>query len=300
MTMNTNNQQQITIAYLLSQRQWSVLESILTSSSESRRPSLPIDDMSLPHAITSEIILHFATRFQAPLRIVSLLARIYPMSLTSADATGRYPIHVASKWSATPDVIAFLIKANPSVVGVQDSLGKTPMHYVGECYLAHYNSPMYNRDDSMLQVVRLLKTAAPLSVNLEDNEEMNAIEYALLSEASLKVVKTMQRACRDDWRERSKASLLEDGPSTATDDSEEVATEVTPKPNTTEQKKPPQLVPRRRHKDLVNEMLEIQTRLQREFSNRSISGSDNMKSGSDRVHVHRSSGVANTRAARTA
>lgn len=152
----------------------------------------------------------------------------------------------------------------------------------------------------MLQVVRLLKTAAPLSVNLEDNEEMNAIEYALLSDASLKVVKTMQRACRDDWRERSKASLLEDGPSTATDDSEEVATDVTPKPNTTEQKKSPQLVPRRRHKDLVNEMLEVQTRLQREFSNRSISGLDKMKSGSDRVHVHRSSGVANTQAARTA
>lgn len=277
-------QQQVTltIARLLSQRQWSLLEGLLTSSSSS---SMPIDDPSLPHAITADIVVHFAARFQAPLRIISLLARKYPQSLSAADVTGRYPIHVAAKWAATPDVIAYLIKMNPSVAGVPDSTGKTPMHYVGECYMHNFASPMYCRDDSMLQVVRLLKNAAPQSVNLEDNDGMNAIEYALISDANLKVVKTMQRACRDDWRERSKS-----GNSIAADcDEEDVA------PPEGASRPQPQLG-RRRHQDLVKDMETMALRLQREFSERG----GEMKTSNERIHVHRSTTQAKTHAARTA
>ena len=276
------NQQTITLARLLSQRQWSFLDSLLSSTNAS---SIIIDDPNLPHAITSDIVIHFAARFQAPLRILSLLARLYPASLSSADITGRYPIHVASKWGATPDVIAYLIKSNPTVAGVPDSTGKTPMHYVGECYLRHFDNPIYNRDDSMLQVVRLLKNAAPNSVNLEDNEGMNAIEYALESDANLKVVKTMQRACRDDWRERSKScnSLMQDQQSPSSD------------PVT---QKPPQLVGRRRHQDLVKDMETMALKLQRQYCSERAMG--NRKLTNDRVHVHRSKSEANTQAARTA
>merc|ERR1712111_128893 len=96
---------------------------------------------------------------------------------------------------ATPDVIAYLIKTNPSVAGVPDSTGKTPMHYVGEYYLQNFNSSLHGCNDSMLKVVRLLKKAAPMSVNLEDDEGMNAIEYALVNDANLEVIKSMQ-SCR--------------------------------------------------------------------------------------------------------
>merc|ERR1719156_223082 len=54
----------------------------------------------------------------------------------------------------------------------------------------------------MMNVVRLLKTSAPASVNLEDGEGMNAIEYALDSDADIRVIRVMQRACRDDGRKR--------------------------------------------------------------------------------------------------
>lgn len=88
------------------------------------------------------------------------------------------------------------------MAAVPDDLGKTPMHYVGECYARNYNNRApYPMVDSMLQVVKLLKTAAPKSMNLEDHEGMNAIEYALESDADIKVIKSMQRACRDDWRD---------------------------------------------------------------------------------------------------
>lgn len=276
-------QQTMTLARLLSQRQWVLLETILSTTSSS---DILIDDPSLPHAVTANIVVHFAARFQAPLRIIMQLSRMYPESISSADITNRYPIHVAAKWSATPDVIAFLIKSNPSVVGAPDSTGKTPMHYVGECYLQHFNSVMFSRDDSMLQVVRLLKGAAPQSVNLEDDEGMCAIEYALINDANIKVVKTMQRACRDDWRERSKSAKC------LLDKSSDDAAAATVAP------KPPQMG-RRRHNDLVNDMKKMALKLQGQH--RSDRALGNKISSNERVHVHLSRSMgANTQAARTA
>jgi len=234
--MARSKQQQpkhFTLAVLISQRQWGTIDALLATPDA---PRLPIDEPGIDNAVTPDIVVHFAARFQAPLRIISLLSGLYPRSLTSPDMAGRYPIHVAAKWGATPDVIRFLVEAGPSVVGVPDNSGKTPMHYVGECYVAHYNSSLYNRSEAMMHVVRLLKTSAPASVNLEDEEGMNAIEYALDSDADIRVIKVMQRACRDDWRERQ--FVRHAAASSAAG--------------------------RRRHDDLVKEMHVMADRLQRE------------------------------------
>eukprot|EP01083_Nonionella_stella_P024176 66839_1 len=275
-------QQSVTLARLLSQRQWSLLETMLATTP---RSSILIDDPSLPHAVTADIAVHFAARFQAPLRIISLLSRLYPDSHSSSDVTGRYPIHVAAKWAATPDVIAYLIKTNPSVAGIPDSTGKTPMHYVGEYYLQHFTNCMYSRDDSMLQVTRLLKNAAPMSVNLEDNEGMNAIEYALLSDANLKVIKTMQRACRDDWRERQRP---------CSDSSMDVVDEEGQEGEAPSL--PQQQLGRRRHEDLVHDINSMAQKLQRTYT----CDDGESKRDNERIHVHRLTSGANTRVARTA
>merc|ERR1712183_364168 len=100
----------------------------------------------------------------------------------------------------------------------------------------------------MLEVVRLMKFAAPNSVNLEDESGMNAIEYALLSEANISVIRAMQRACRGDWRERSKAGV----PLLAT--VEEVCD------TDTAQSKP--VVGRRRHQVLVKYIRMMATTMQ--------------------------------------
>ena len=39
------------------------------------------------------------------------------------------------------------------------------------------------------------------SRHIEDDEEMNPIEYALLNSTNIKLVKMMQRASRKQWRE---------------------------------------------------------------------------------------------------
>ena len=189
----------LTLARLICTQEWELLENTL----ETNHCAIPTDD-AIDRPISKQLLLHFACRFQAPLSSLILIANYFPESVEHADSIGRFPIHVASKWGALPDVCAFLIGSNPSAAGIQDSLGKTPMHYIGEYYTRTYQ---YNAhavgtlEDNMKAVVKILKRAAPKSMNLEDDDEINAIEYAIEYDAPLSVIKSMQRTSRDGWRD---------------------------------------------------------------------------------------------------
>lgn len=262
----------ITIVRLISKREWSFLDHFLTTFGL----QLPIDDPGIRDAVTPEIVVHFAARFQAPLRTITTLSTLYPVSLESPDATGRYPIHVAAKWGAMPDVIKFLLQSNTTAAGVQDSLGKTPMHYIGECYALNYSprkAQIFPMQESLLQCIKLIKTVAPTSMNLEDNEGCNAIEYALDNEYDIKVVKAMQRACRDDWRERKAEVIGQQG--------------------------------RRKHEDLVKDVQmkaqELQAQMSRRKLNLDNSQDDQTKDGDvTRMSFHTVSGASNSFVAKTA
>lgn len=78
-----------TITRLICRRQWHVLGELLR-----QEHSIPIDD-AVGQPITSDLLVHFACRFQAPTSIVRLVAKTYPESLKCADALGRFPIHVS-------------------------------------------------------------------------------------------------------------------------------------------------------------------------------------------------------------
>jgi len=253
-----HSDKQITLTELISEGQWATIDALLapTSSAPSSSTEILIDDPSHTHALTSNVIIHFASRAQAPLSIIALLSRKFPESLSSTDAAGRYPVHVAAKWGATPDVIQFLLKTNISFAGVPDNSGRTPLHYVGEHYLTNYNSLKYDRDQAQLYVVKMLKMVAPRSVNIEDEEGMNAIEYALESDASLIVIKAMQRACRDDWRERSTAGA----PLPMVKEEDNFSTDTLSKPT----------LGRRRHKDMLKDIQIMTKKMQR--ANRISSG----------------------------
>merc|ERR1719422_2339382 len=75
---------------------------------------------------------------------------------------------------------------------------------------------------------------------------MNAIEYALVNDANLEVIKSMQRACRDDWRERSKGGSPVDCGSSDAPQSLQLG--------------------RRRHQELVRDMETMALKLQSEYT----------------------------------
>lgn len=184
-----------TLTRLIARQNWFEIENILSSSSIGW---IEIDEKDI---ITDESIVHFALRYTAPLHIIKLLALRYPRCLSRPDSTGKYACHVAAKYGAMPSVMGYLVCKNQYVAGVQDPLGKAPIHYVGEFYASNNESnTMAAVYDNMLQVVRILREAAPQSFNLEDSDGCNAIEYAIENDADIKVIKTMQRTARDDWR----------------------------------------------------------------------------------------------------
>lgn len=120
-----------------------------------------------------------------------------------------FSLQIACAWGASPETIEFLIKEHPAAASIQDNEGKAPIHHLCQSFTLNYEDASLTSmpvTETMMSIVSMLKAAAPTSFNLEDNDEMNAVEYALESDADIKVVKFIQRACRDDWRERKKES----------------------------------------------------------------------------------------------
>ncbi|KAL7428676.1 hypothetical protein ACHAXH_000887 [Discostella pseudostelligera] len=180
---------------LIAKRAWLEIEDILASGSID---SIEIDDAKI---ITESCVVHFALRHGAPLNIIQLLAVKYPRCLTTPDPTGKYACHVACKYGAVFPVVEFLVRMNKYLAGIPDPSGKAPIHYVGEFYAAfNESSTGMEMNEHMLRVVYILREAAPQSFILEDMNGCNAIEYAIGSDADIKIIKTMQRTARDDWR----------------------------------------------------------------------------------------------------
>jgi hypothetical protein len=113
----------------------------------------------------------------------------------------------------------FLISENKLAAGVQDPDGKTPVHYLAECYASNYetssDSASLTVNEYMIVIIQLLREAAPESFNVEDEEERNAIEYAIENDADIKVIKKMQYAARDNWRRQALKASGQQGKSHA-------------------------------------------------------------------------------------
>lgn len=183
---------------LIFKRKWDAIALVLTSTSDGE---IEIDENG---AIDEDNVIHFALRFHAPLYIVELLSNSYPQCVNKPDDTGKFCTHVAAKYSALPNVMAYIISINPAAAGITDNQGMCPIHYVAEFYLKHsirYQDQYMTSEELMLEVVRLLKQAAPQSFHLEDQDERNPIEIAIENDVGLRVIKMMQRTSRDDWRE---------------------------------------------------------------------------------------------------
>ena len=186
---------------MIADERWFDIQDLLT------KPKDDIEIIDEDGSVTRELIIHHACSHGAPMLVLQVLSSSeYWKSLYRVDKDGRFPIHVAALNGADPEVMCFLINSNSASTGIKDTLGKTPLHYVCEEYLEIHDGVNSNlkQMDLYLNVGLLLK-AAPSSVNVEDDEEMNPIEYAIASGAREHIIKEMQRASRLCWRARKKS-----------------------------------------------------------------------------------------------
>jgi len=196
---NTKKRDGPNLCKMIADGKWKDIQELMTT------PKEDVDIIDEDGTVTRELIIHHACSHRAPVCALRSLSSEYWKSLYHADKDGRFPIHVAALNGAGPDIISFLISSNCATAGIKDSLGKTPLHYICEEFLdKNKDANSLRTHQDMFWTVGLLLKSAPSSVNVEDDEEMNPIEYAIASGAHVGIIKEMQKASRSCWRARQK------------------------------------------------------------------------------------------------
>jgi ankyrin repeat protein len=157
-------------------------------------------------------LLHAVARYNPPLNVVTRMISICPDQLAAKDCLGRTPLHVAAGSSAEPRLIKFLAHAYPASCDATDEDGKTPLHFAcdSSCELFEDDD---NANRSMPRevchkIVHALLSESLHAATIEDLDEMNACEYAILSDAELRTVKLLQSASCKSLQSKSRSSSL--------------------------------------------------------------------------------------------
>ncbi|KAL7537337.1 hypothetical protein ACHAXR_007747 [Thalassiosira sp. AJA248-18] len=146
-------------------------------------------------------ILHACVRFDPPPYIVEMLLELVPESPSCVDCFQRTPLHVAAGTGASFPIIKLLAEAFPQACVIQDDDGMIPLHLACDsaCQLFEGDGDSA-RDPPSYDVVAMLVHASPLAVLVEDLNAMSALEYAILSDASIQVINLLQKATQMQCR----------------------------------------------------------------------------------------------------
>lgn len=175
-----------------------------------------------------ETVLHTSCRHQPPLEIIKLIIDKFPISVSTRTLKEKqYPLHIAATYGAHPGIISLLIEKHPSAASSSDHNGKTPLHLACESYHftfreekdphrggktagateGNQQQKILDMETAMLQTVRIMTKNSPEIVNIHDDEDMTALEYAICSNIPLPVVQSIQRASERFFKLQKEKSL---------------------------------------------------------------------------------------------
>ena len=149
-------------------------------------------------------LLHAAVKCDPPLELVRDMIEICPELTAARDCLGRTPLHVAAgSGAASPSLIKILVCACPAACDVQDADGKTPLHFACDSSCVLFAADNDTKKESSTpksapchDVICALLSGSLAAATLEDADEMNPVEYAIMSSASLETIKMLQAAAR--------------------------------------------------------------------------------------------------------
>ena len=153
-------------------------------------------------------LLHAVVRCNPPLDIVAKMIEICPEQPAAKDCLGRTALHVAAASAASPKVIKLIAHACPTSCDATDEDGKTPLHFACDvtCKLFEGDSdsiPTAVPRKVCHDTIRALLSESIHASTIEDIDEMNALEYAIMSDAELKTVKMLQKASTRSFESES-------------------------------------------------------------------------------------------------
>eukprot|EP00984_Skeletonema_dohrnii_P022442 scaffold11572_cov95-Skeletonema_dohrnii-CCMP3373.AAC.2 len=162
-------------------------------------------------------LLHAAVKCNPPTELVLDMIEICPDLLAARDCLGRTPLHVAAGSAAAPRLIKILAHVCPPACEVQDVDGKTPLHFACDSSCELFEDKDDETESATLRApchdaICALLSESLAAATIEDAEEMNPLEHAIMSNASLKIVKLLQNAAAKHLQGDSMSTSL--GPTT--------------------------------------------------------------------------------------
>lgn len=140
--------------------------------------------------------LHAVVRNDPPLEVVADMIKICPDSPKARDCLNRTPLHVAAGVGNSVQVIKYLAMAYPEACKVQDEDGRTPLHFACDIDCRLFEGEAERREPPSFEVVHALLSASIAPASMEDEDEMSPLEYAIFSDADVRVVKLLQKAAQ--------------------------------------------------------------------------------------------------------
>ena len=139
-------------------------------------------------------LLHTVIKYDPPLHLVEAMIHAHGDALKGQDCLGRTPLHVACGTGADAQIIRCLVKAYPQACELQDEDGRLPLHLACDRECALFDGDQAPRPPPSIGVVKALLSGSIRSVLVEDDDDMSPIEYAIISDADVKVVQLLQKA----------------------------------------------------------------------------------------------------------
>lgn len=179
---------------MLDNRDWATFKLVALKQPTTFQALANIVDSSEDHSGVT--FLHAAVRNDPPVDIIAEIIQLCPNSPRARDCLNRTPLHVAAGVGASAAVIKHLVRIYPEACNVQDEDGRIPLHFAcdSECLL--FEGDQVRRDPPDFEVVCALLSGSMKSASMEDNGDTSPLEYAIISNAELKVVKMLQKAAQ--------------------------------------------------------------------------------------------------------
>ena len=196
MTNSTVIESIVILLSIIESKDWQNFDKLALSNPEAYRAlSKAIAGCEEFHGMT---LLHAVARCDPPLTIVAKMIVCCPDLLSATDCLGRTPLHVAAGLGASPDLIKLIAHSWPAACISPDEEGKTPLHFACdtscELFADDSNITSPSRASPNHDSIRYLLSVCPHAAPMEDLDEMNPLEYAILSDAEMDTVKLLQKA----------------------------------------------------------------------------------------------------------
>mmetsp|Transcript_38142 Transcript_38142/g.80280 ORF Transcript_38142/g.80280 Transcript_38142/m.80280 type:complete len:232 (-) Transcript_38142:332-1027(-) len=180
---------------LIEDQDWAKIEEVaLTNPTSFKALSQSISECQEFNGMS---LLHACVRYNPPPGLLREMIKLYPLALRAEDCLGRTPLHVAAGSGASQTVMKLLTVNYPQACTIQDEDGRTPLHFACDTTCEMFEDDGCNsepRGPPDYETIRILLSGSLDAVTLEDVDEMNAVEYAIVSDADVKVVTLLQKA----------------------------------------------------------------------------------------------------------